>query len=129
MPLEIMKTQELFETLWFHKPDTDTPLPNMRPSDKAWIMYYTAAWCKPCGRVNVPEVVEVAETLGLTVWKVDIDVNDYTAGYCGVRSIPTWQLCVPGRIVATLQSSSTEAIREWIRDVGTPVVIEPIKQK
>ncbi len=123
MPLEMMKTQELFETLWFHKNENEnkTVEANTRPADNAWIMYYTASWCKPCSRVNVAEVVEAAESCGLTVWKVDIDENDYTAGYCGVRSIPSWQLCIPGRIVDTLQSSSTDAIKQWIADVGAPI--------
>jgi thioredoxin-like negative regulator of GroEL len=113
MPLESMKSQELFETLWFH---TDpAPLPNTRAEDRAWIQYHTAKWCGPCKQLDIESLVKVAEERGLTVWKIDVDENDYTSGYCGVRSIPTWQFCVPKKIVSTVQNSSTEKVAEWIR--------------
>ncbi len=112
MPLVNMKTQELFETLWFHK-DT-TPLENTRASDGGWIQYHTAKWCGPCKNVNVDAVVKAAEERGLSVWKIDVDENDYTSGYCGVRSIPTWQFCVPRKIVSTVQESNTEKILTWV---------------
>ncbi len=114
MPLQAMKTQELFETLWFHKDAALPALEGTRPVDRGWLMYHTAKWCGACRHVDVPAVVSHAETFGLTVWKVDQDENDYTSGYCGVRSIPTWQFCVPGKIVSTLQSNDTQKINAWV---------------
>lgn len=109
-----MKTQELFETLWFHT-DINNPLANTRPDDCAWIQYHTAKWCKPCQSVDIPRIVAAAEEKGLSIWKIDVDENDYTSGYCGVRSVPTWQFCIPKQIVSTLQQSNTEKILEWIQ--------------
>jgi hypothetical protein len=116
MPLESMISQELFETLWFHA-DPAHPYPNTRPADRAWIQYHTAKWCSPCKQLDLAALVQAAEERGLTVWKIDVDENDYTSGYCGVRSMPTWQFCMPKRIVSTLQSSSTEKVAEWIRQL------------
>ena len=107
-----MKTQALFETLWFH---TDSqPLDGMRASDCGWIQYHTAKWCGPCQRLDIETVVKAAEAKGLTVWKIDVDENDYTSGYCGVHSIPTWQFCQPRSIVATVQESNTQKVVDWI---------------
>ena len=108
-----MKTQELFETLWFHT-DVAHPLENMRASDCGWIQYHTAKWCGPCKRLDVDAIVEAAEKRGLSVWKIDVDENEYTSGYCGVRTVPTWLFCVPRKIASTLQSSSTDAVMEWV---------------
>ena len=114
MPLLSMKTQALFETLWFHK-DLTTPLEGQRATDCAWIQYHSAKWCGPCKRLDVPEIIRAAEGVNLAVWKIDVDENDYTSGYCGVHSIPTWQFCVPGKILSTAQLSDTEKVVEWIQ--------------
>ena len=113
MPLRSLGTQAVFEELWFHK-DLKTPLAGMRPSDCAWIQYHTAKWCGPCKRLDIPAIVAAAEARGLTVWKIDVDDNEYTSGYCGVRSIPTFQMCVPKSIRSTFQPANTEAVIEWI---------------
>ena len=112
MPLMSMKTQELFETMWFHS--ATESLDGMRKLDCGWLQYHTAAWCKPCQRLDIESIVKIAESKGLTVWKIDADENDYTSGYCGVRSIPTWQFCQPRKIVATIKESDTQKIIDWI---------------
>ena len=106
-----MKTQELFESLWFH--EGPEPLEGMR-ADGAWIQYHTATWCKACKALDTASIVKAAEKKGLTVWKIDADENDYTSGYCGVRSIPTWQFCKPRKIVSTVQSNNTDTILQWL---------------
>ncbi len=116
MPLVPLKTQELFETLWFHH-DLEFPLENTRKGDCAWIQYHTAKWCGPCKRLDVEAVVKAAEECGLAIWKIDVDENDYTSGYCGVRSIPTMQFCRPRQIVATLQESDTQKVVDWVKSL------------
>lgn len=114
MPLKELETQDMFEALWFHVDPHKAPLPGTRSVDRAWIVYHTAKWCGPCKRMDVAAIVAAAAERGLTVWRVDQNVNDYTTGYCNVRSIPTFQLCVPKKIVSTLQPASTDAVLEWI---------------
>lgn len=120
MQLLDMKTQELFETLWFHK-DKTAPLDGMRSSDCGWIQYHTAKWCGPCKRLDIPAVIKAAEEAGLAIWKIDIDENDYTSGYCGIRTFPTWQFCVPQKIISTIQQSDTAKVVEWITTNTTPL--------
>ena len=108
-----LKTQDDFEKMWFLDTAAE-PLVGMRRNDRGWIQYHTASWCGPCKRLAVGEIVEAAKKHGLTIWKIDVDENDYTSGYCGVRSVPTFQYCVPQKIVATLQDSRTDAVLDWI---------------
>lgn len=112
-----METQALFESLWFHTDPNESPRTGQRASDRGWIVYHTARWCAPCKRMNIAEIAAAARERNLTVWRVDQDVNDYTTGYCGIRSIPTFQMCVPKKIVSTLQPTSTESVLEWIKSL------------
>ena len=113
MPLVPLETQAQFEEMWFHTAVSE-PLPGTRPADCGWIQYHTATWCGPCRRLDLTAIVAAAERVGLTVWKIDVDKNEYTSGYCGVRSIPTFQFCLPKKIMKTLQPRSTEEVLEWL---------------
>lgn len=113
MPLVELATQDMFELLWLHK-DPKLPMPGMRAYDRGWILYHTAKWCKPCQRLAIPEIVAAAEARGLTVWRVDQDVNNYTSGFCDVRSIPTFQFCRPKQIVESMGPRDTAEVLEWI---------------
>jgi thioredoxin-like negative regulator of GroEL len=112
-----LETQAMFEDLWFHVDPREAPLLGTRPSDRGWIVYHTAKWCGPCKRMDIAAIAAAAAERGLTVWRVDQDVNDYTTGYCGVRSIPTFQMCVPKKIVSTFQPASTESVLEWMKSL------------
>jgi thioredoxin-like negative regulator of GroEL len=108
-----LKTQMEFEAMWFH--DVGKPvLPGMR-ADGVWIQYHTATWCGACKRLDLPAILKAAEAKDVHVWKIDVDVNEYTSGYCGVRSMPTFQICIPKKIVSTLQSSDTTTVIDWIQ--------------
>jgi hypothetical protein len=108
-----LATQELFERMWFLPPG-DAPLSGMRSSDKGWIVWHSAAWCGPCKMLDIRLIEEIAARKGLTIWKCDVDQNEYTSGYLGVRSIPTFQFMVPKKIVDTIQSADTTKVMEWI---------------
>lgn len=113
MPLVPLRTQSVFEAMWFHPGDA-APLAGTRSTDRAWILYHTASWCGACKRLDIPTIVAAAERRGLTVWKIDVDENEYTSGFCGVRSIPTFQFCVPRKIASAIQSGDTAKVLEWI---------------
>lgn len=114
MPLPL-HTQEQFEQLWFHRDSTKAALEGQRLSDKAWIVYFGAKWCGPCKRLDVESIQKAALEKGIHLWKCDVDENDYTPGYCQVRSIPAFVCFTPGTIMGTLQSANTEAVIEWIQ--------------
>ena len=110
-----LTNQDLFEVLW-----TQDPVPGpecyegCRDADNSWIVYFTAAWCGPCKKLDCAELDRVAKTRELTIWKCDVVVNDYTSGYCGVKAFPTFMHFRPKKIVSTLQSNDTEAVKKWL---------------
>ena len=72
------------------------------------VVYFTATWCGPCRSVRP---AELEAGLPMITWlKCDIDQNDYTAGYCGIRSIPTFLVINDGKIKGQFSSTSTDTI-------------------
>jgi len=111
--MNLLETQEQFEDLWFSKAD-DKPMPRTRLSDKAWIVYFTAAWCGPCKALELEKIVDAATTKDIPMWRCDETINNYTSGFCAVRKFPTFILMRPKTIVSTLQSNNTETVVNWI---------------
>jgi thioredoxin-like negative regulator of GroEL len=123
--MNLLETPEQFEQLWF---SVDKPIQGMesdnlqirkadlkmRLSDKAWIVYFTAAWCNPCKALDLDTIVDAATKKNIPIWKCDDTINNYTGGYCGVRKLPTFILMRPKTIVSQLQSAKTQDVVDWI---------------
>lgn len=114
-------TQLDFEEYFFGKSEPVKPA-GFRVSDKAFIVYFSASWCGPCKRLDIDSIEAAAKLQGLPLWKVEQTVNEYTAGFCDVRSLPTFILFRPKQMVSKASSSDTTDIIEWISDVGKPAV-------
>ena len=115
--MKLLETHGQFEEQWGYNATAATTLPRpdgLRLSDNRWIVYFTAKWCRPCQQLDSELLAKKAEEKGIPMWKCEITVNDYTAGYCGVRSIPTFVYFKPKTMVSTLQSSDTETVKSWI---------------
>ncbi len=82
------------------------------------LVYFTADWCGACKRVDWEFILE--EFPDLPVYKCDVDVNKYTPGFCGVRSIPNF-LMITGtkQIEGPVQTSDTAKIASWIHTTLT----------
>jgi thioredoxin 1 len=101
-----LDTQAQFEELYF---DTTSEAP--------FVVYFTASWCAPCRRLDLPAIILAAQGKGLTFYKCDGAVNEYTPGYCGVRAFPTFILFKPKQVVSQIKSSDTDAVLAWIKGV------------
>ena len=101
--MKLLETQAEFESLWFGG------------SPRRWIVYFTASWCKACKKLDLDTIAAAAAAKDIEIFKCDETVNDYTAGYCGVRSFPTFILFEPQSAKSTLQSSDTEKVVQWIQ--------------
>jgi thiol-disulfide isomerase/thioredoxin len=113
-------TQEEFETYWFGKAPATKPA-GFRATDQAFLVWFSATWCGPCKRLDMEKVEAAAKEAGLPLWKVEQTVNSYTAGYCDIRSLPTFALMIPKKIVGTLCSSDTDAVVSWIGSTAVAV--------
>jgi thiol-disulfide isomerase/thioredoxin len=111
--MKTFDTQLDFEVYWEGKAEQTKPA-GFRTDDKAFFVYFTASWCGPCKRLDVDAIEAAAKAVGIPIWKVEQTVNDYTAGYCDVRTLPTFILAKPKEIVSRVSSSNTQDIVAWI---------------
>ena len=59
---------------------------------------------------------KIVETASQAAWyKCDIDENEYTAGFCGIRSIPTFLVIQNKKIVGQLANSNTDIVIAWLK--------------
>ena len=118
-------TQLEFEEFWFGRVETTKPA-SVRASDKGFFVYFTATWCGACKRLDLDAVEAAAKAVGVPLWKVEQTVNDYTAGFCDVRSLPTFLFIKPKTVVGRLSNSRTEDVVAWIKEVGTETPKAPV---
>lgn len=110
MVMTPLPDQQLFEALLgktFDERITQIP--------KITVVYFTADWCGACKRIDWPLIEKTLEGKKITWFKCDVDMNDYTLGYCGMKSIPSFVCILNGGFKSKLSSSNTEAIIEWIK--------------
>ncbi len=103
--MKVLETQADFETLWFG-----------RSTVRRWIVYFTASWCKACKKLDLEAISTAAATKDIELYKCDESMNDYTPGYCGVRTFPTFVLFEPQATKSTLQSSDTQKVILWVQE-------------
>jgi thioredoxin-like negative regulator of GroEL len=98
--------QEIIELMLQNKLEKQPPV---------CVIYFTAKWCGPCNRLPLDKIIQANSKIA---WYLcDIDENDYTAGYCGIKSIPTFMPIVNGKAYQPLTSSDPEKIILSLRNL------------
>lgn len=104
--------QEFFEALLLKSQDERLPKVPERI-----VVWFSATWCGPCRRVDGDQLMSAFSKIQF--YKCDVDENNYTPGYCNVRSIPSFLAIEKGKVIGNYQNSDTDAIAQWIRSVFT----------
>ena len=112
-PREMIPLQDqlLFESLIRKNPPV--------PHDPYTLILFSAGWCKPCKNLNKEYLLNLSDKIKW--YKCDIDENDYTPGYAGVRQIPAFLAIVNGQPQPRFVSSDTMKVAEWIKNGFKPL--------
>lgn len=103
--------QEFFEALILRRMDD-----RLEKVPEKVVIWFSASWCGPCRRVDADSLMNTFPDV--TFYKCDVDENNYSPGFCGVKTIPAFLPLYKGAVAGSLfQNSNTEAIIEWIRSV------------
>jgi len=106
--MKYLMNQEEFEQLTGLQPlPVGTSLPAFT------VIYFTATWCGACRRLDLPALEAALPDVN---WlKCDVDQNNYTPGFCGVRSIPSFLIVKNKKVIASLQATTNDKVEEWVR--------------
>ena len=105
--MKYLMEQEELETLLGRGPNPDEKTPPFT------VIYFTATWCGACRSIDLSALEAAFPAVN---WlKCDVDQNNYSPGYCGIRSIPTFIAIKDKKIVGQLQSNDNGKITEWIK--------------
>jgi hypothetical protein len=86
------------------------------------IVYFTARWCGACKRIDFNKIVNAPNSIAAKWRTCDVDVNNFTPGFCDVRAIPSFQAIIYGRCEPLFQSSSTDDIITWMKKMTAKMI-------
>ena len=90
-------------------------------NDNFSFIYITATWCGPCRRLDMDFLVGLSDKIKW--YECDIDENDTSLGYAGLKSIPGFCLIKDGVFKAKKAGASgTEDVLNWLRQERAPVL-------
>jgi thioredoxin-like negative regulator of GroEL len=81
--------------------------------DPIVIVKFGASWCGPCKKIDTTSLVNLSDKIKW--YDCDIDTHDYTAGYCGIKTIPSFLAIVNGKPQPLFSNSDTQQVIEWIK--------------
>ncbi len=103
--------QELLESLLASRNNKNE---QTKKFDPIVIIYFSASWCGPCNRIELHKLLSLSDKIK---WYLcDVDDNDYSPGYCGVKSIPSFLAILNGQAQPLYSNSNTESIISWMKN-------------
>lgn len=72
------------------------------------VVYFTADWCGACKRVDLAYLMNSLE--GVHWYICDVDDNNYSAGFAGVKTIPAFLPIKNGQHQSLVSTSITEHV-------------------
>ena len=79
------------------------------------LLDFWASWCGPC-RMLGPVLEQLSEEEGITIGKVNVDVEDNLADKFGISSIPALFLVKDGEVVkSTVGYQPIEELRNFLK--------------
>ena len=114
--MKLLESQEQLESLLRPQAAGTKPL-----GSQTACIYFTAPWCGACKALDLDAIqggAGTSEAVAPIQWlKCDIDENKYSAGYCGIRSIPAFLVIHKGKVVGSLKSNQTSKVTAWLQTV------------
>lgn len=110
--------------------DMEALLRPRRPTEDGFLATYApyvaisfgATWCGPCQHMDKASVVKA--TPQIQWYSVDVDENQVSLGYCGLRKIPSFCIIKDGLFIDKLEGASDAGhVLQWLHSRGFPVSI------
>jgi len=85
------------------------------------VISFSAKWCGPCRLLDKEAIVKSSP--GVSWYHCDVDVNDVTLGYCGLKAIPSFVMIKDGDFKDRLEGpANANVVLSWLSSHGVRVV-------
>ena len=85
-------------------------------TNEAFVVKFTAAWCKPCHRIQPYYERKAAEHTNRAFLTVDVDDFDDIAGKYGVAMMPTFLVVRGDSVLGTYRGSSEPELETFLNE-------------
>ncbi|NDG30438.1 thioredoxin family protein [bacterium] len=72
------------------------------------VIYFTADWCGACKRIDLSHLINSLE--GVRWYICDVDQNNYSAGFAGVKTIPSFLPIKNGKHQPLISTNVTDHV-------------------
>ena len=86
-------------------------------SGTRFIVWCSAAWCKPCQRMDKDVLVSAIVEKGIPIYYCDDTVNPQVIAVCGIKTFPTFCYFKGGVQVGSRNSADAAKVGMWIRSL------------
>jgi thiol-disulfide isomerase/thioredoxin len=90
---------------------------NGNPGPRRFLIWFSAAWCGPCQKMDKKTLEETARGLAIPFYYCDEVVNRETVERVGIKTFPTFIMYVPKQELGRRMSADTTKVCQWIRKV------------
>ena len=79
-----------------------------------FLVWFSAAWCKPCQAMDKARIEEAAAAASLPLYYCDETVNATSADSCNVKVFPTFAIFHQGLCISARKSADTTKVCQYI---------------
>ena len=102
-----LQTQEMLEVMLGRRtPENNEPIVSFA------VIYFTANWCGACKNLDLGKITN---SLPKATWfKCDVDENEYSPGFCQIKSIPSFLVIKDKKVLGLLSNSDNDKVINWL---------------
>jgi thioredoxin-like negative regulator of GroEL len=101
-----LENQEQFEG--FLKAENNNP--------EQIVVYFTAPWCGACKKLD-HDLIQKSVPSTIVWYTCDVDQNDYTLGYCGLKKMPSFVVIEKSKVLTKFTTSDTNTVIKTLNEL------------
>ena len=90
----------------------------LRSGTSRYVIWFSAAWCGPCQRMDREALIAAAADAGLPIYYADYAENETFATTCDIKQFPTFVLYQGSIVISSRASADTTKVCQWLKKMA-----------